>query len=721
MYCICLTFPGRTAARSGRPPAHWPDHYAYLYDFTSSHDSRYSGLRCRLPPGTLVQRLHATPLAPSGAWLGWPGFRAPRPGPSRGTRAATSIGPRGRTSMVRPIHAIRASGGLPTPTRRSRSTGAPRARRRIESRGGRTSSEPDESAGSGAESDRRERSRRPRPCRTQEAFTRSRRRLGRRDARPGLVLLAGAVAGYGWYLNHEIHRIDLKNLTSAPVRGRRRRDREHLDDRLHRPLRAQGPEPRLRPVLAGRQRGQQRRRDDPAPQPGHPPLSILSIPRDLFVPNARKEGANKIDAALYEGPDQLIAAIEEDFGIPIQHFVELNFDSFINVVNALGGIKMYFPEPVYDAYSGLNIQTTGCIALNGTQALQVVRARHLQYKGPGVTTTNPRLLAPGERERPGPHPPGPRVPPGAGLRGQGQGPGQPHHRPTARGGRGRAARPWTAASRPRDMIGLVLGYHSVDVNTAPAADRAGGRRPVRQLRLQGWELRGHRVPRRAPGPRRRRPVPRAQARTDDTYSGGQLPVPVHVTVSVLNGIGRLQPGHRHRPEPAGPGVRHRRPSATPPGRARGRDRRVLRLKTPANLAAAQRVADSMSGRGRSWPTTRRRFASAPRSPSSPARTSRSIPQRRPGQHRHHGEAGSGPVPPPPRPRLRRRRRHPQFGSGAFQAPTPAVEPLAPWDPRSCTASGGEGPDPEPGQASEGYAGGRRCRMASRASAESGLA
>ena len=118
-------------------------------------------------------------------------------------------------------------------------------------------------------------------------------------------------------------------------------------------------------------------------------MSILSIPRDLFVPNARSDGANKIDAALYQGPDQLIAAIEEDFGIPIQHFVELNFDSFINVVQALGGIKMYFPEPVYDAYSGLNIQTTGCLQLNGTQALQVVRARHVQYKGPGVTTNNP--------------------------------------------------------------------------------------------------------------------------------------------------------------------------------------------------------------------------------------------------------------------------------------------------------------------------------------------
>ncbi len=109
--------------------------------------------------------------------------------------------------------------------------------------------------------------------------------------------------------------------------------------------------------------------------PANNSLSILSIPRDLFVPNARSDGANKIDAALYQGPDQLIAAIEEDFGIPIQHFVELNFDSFMNVVNALGGIHMYFPEPIFDSFSGLNIQTTGCIGLNGTSALEVVRAR----------------------------------------------------------------------------------------------------------------------------------------------------------------------------------------------------------------------------------------------------------------------------------------------------------------------------------------------------------
>ena len=50
--------------------------------------------------------------------------------------------------------------------------------------------------------------------------------------------------------------------------------------------------------------------------PNNRSVSILSIPRDLFVPNARTNGANKIDAALYQGPSQLVAAINEDFGHP---------------------------------------------------------------------------------------------------------------------------------------------------------------------------------------------------------------------------------------------------------------------------------------------------------------------------------------------------------------------------------------------------------------------
>ncbi len=117
--------------------------------------------------------------------------------------------------------------------------------------------------------------------------------------------------------------------------------------------------------------------------PNRHSVSIISIPRDLLVPNARATGANKVDAGLVEGPDQLITAVEEDFGIPIQHFVELNFETFANVVNDLGGVRMYFPMPVYDAESGLDVTAPGCRYLNGVEALQVVRARHLQYDPPG--------------------------------------------------------------------------------------------------------------------------------------------------------------------------------------------------------------------------------------------------------------------------------------------------------------------------------------------------
>jgi LCP family protein required for cell wall assembly len=118
-------------------------------------------------------------------------------------------------------------------------------------------------------------------------------------------------------------------------------------------------------------------------------VSLLSIPRDLFVPNARADGANKIDAALVEGPSQLVAAIEEDFAIPINHYVELNFDTFANVVNALGGVRMYFPVPIFDAESGLNIERKGCYLLDGRHALQVVRARHLQIQ-PNPANHDPR-------------------------------------------------------------------------------------------------------------------------------------------------------------------------------------------------------------------------------------------------------------------------------------------------------------------------------------------
>ena len=122
--------------------------------------------------------------------------------------------------------------------------------------------------------------------------------------------------------------------------------------------------------------------------------SILSIPRDLFAPMPAGSPVGpwqKIDAALNDGPKgpaNLISAIHQDFGIPINHFVELNFLGFEQTVNALGGIRMYFPMQLLDQYTLLNVGP-GCKLLNGQQALALVRSRHLQYRPPGVPQGNP--------------------------------------------------------------------------------------------------------------------------------------------------------------------------------------------------------------------------------------------------------------------------------------------------------------------------------------------
>ena len=88
---------------------------------------------------------------------------------------------------------------------------------------------------------------------------------------------------------------------------------------------------------------------------------------------------NRINAAFNSGPDLLIQTIEQVLGIPINHYMSVDFPGFSGMVNALGGITMDFPTEVKDAYTGLDVTTTGCQVVNGTMALQLVRSRHLYY------------------------------------------------------------------------------------------------------------------------------------------------------------------------------------------------------------------------------------------------------------------------------------------------------------------------------------------------------
>ena len=113
-------------------------------------------------------------------------------------------------------------------------------------------------------------------------------------------------------------------------------------------------------------------------------VTLLSIPRDLWVDipgnDSGISGMNRINAAYDGGPDLLIHTIEQDLGIPINHYVAVDFPGFSGMVNALGGVTMDFPTEVKDQYTGLDVTTTGCQVVNGTTALQLVRSRHLYYK-----------------------------------------------------------------------------------------------------------------------------------------------------------------------------------------------------------------------------------------------------------------------------------------------------------------------------------------------------
>jgi LCP family protein required for cell wall assembly len=230
-----------------------------------------------------------------------------------------------------------------------------------------------------------------RPPRPLSAAPNRRQRRFRRTVLIGgavLVVVIGSLAGYLYYLSHDLKRVQVSGLSGAFTTGAEAGTENILmaGSTSRCALAVQNPAYGLcsqgvngvnSDVIMILHVGSTHHR-----------LALLSIPRDMFVPNARSDGANKVDVGLYQGLSQLVTAIEEDLGIPIQHAVSLNFDQFANVVDALGGINMSFPMSVFDAYSGLNVQAAACVHLNGTQALQVVRARHLQYDAPGTSTTN---------------------------------------------------------------------------------------------------------------------------------------------------------------------------------------------------------------------------------------------------------------------------------------------------------------------------------------------
>lgn len=103
---------------------------------------------------------------------------------------------------------------------------------------------------------------------------------------------------------------------------------------------------------------------------------MLSLNRDLWVRNPATSEMGRINASYNAGPENLIRTIDENFGIPIDRYIEIDFTSFAGLVDALGGIEIDFPHPAFDHASGLHVPQTGLVRLDGDQALAYVRSRH---------------------------------------------------------------------------------------------------------------------------------------------------------------------------------------------------------------------------------------------------------------------------------------------------------------------------------------------------------
>ncbi|WP_142218288.1 LCP family protein [Streptomyces sp. SLBN-118] len=115
--------------------------------------------------------------------------------------------------------------------------------------------------------------------------------------------------------------------------------------------------------------------------------SVVSLPRDSYaeIPEhvdrttgkRHKPHPLKLNAVYAEGgPNLTVRTVENMTKVKIDHYLEIDFTSFMNTVDTLGGVEICTARPMKDTYTGLDL-AAGRHKLNGGQALQYVRSRHI--------------------------------------------------------------------------------------------------------------------------------------------------------------------------------------------------------------------------------------------------------------------------------------------------------------------------------------------------------
>jgi LCP family protein required for cell wall assembly len=117
--------------------------------------------------------------------------------------------------------------------------------------------------------------------------------------------------------------------------------------------------------------------------------TLISLPRDSDVEIPTFVGSEsgktypgtgrhvKLNAAYAEdGPELLVRTVEFNTGLHIDHYVEIGFAGFANIVDAVGGVEMDIPKGgIKDSKSGADLEE-GKQTLNGEEALAFVRTRY---------------------------------------------------------------------------------------------------------------------------------------------------------------------------------------------------------------------------------------------------------------------------------------------------------------------------------------------------------
>lgn len=114
-------------------------------------------------------------------------------------------------------------------------------------------------------------------------------------------------------------------------------------------------------------------------------IDVVTLPRDSEVTIPEHENFEGVDVEEYQGKlnsaynaggaPLLVSAIESATDVHIDHYVEVNFEGFVDIVNALGGVEVCTEEPIYDELSGLDLPA-GTSVVDGDTGLSYVRARY---------------------------------------------------------------------------------------------------------------------------------------------------------------------------------------------------------------------------------------------------------------------------------------------------------------------------------------------------------